>query len=240
MYNSVLPLEPSGSRQEPSATLNFFSMLFCNALLLAINQKSLMSNSLSTLRRQNKLKRQALSANEQQQAAFWISLRIARHPKFRKSKIFVAYIATKGEISLDALIRIGLSQKKVCLLPKITDQNLLFYQYNKKHILKSGPYGIKEPTTSSRAYNLNTVDCIICPLLAFDARGNRVGMGGGYYDRALRQIKDRSKKSIWGAAHDFQQAEELAPQKWDISMDGIFTPHQYIYSIKRSSAHPII
>lgn len=195
-----------------------------------------MSDRLSMLRKHNKMKRLSLSTAQQQKASFWICLRIARHPSFKKARVFAAYVATKGEASLAPLIKIGLNQKKVCLLPKITDGNLSFYPYRKKHILKRGCYGIKEPISSGQAYSLNDVDCIICPLLAFDTQGNRVGMGGGYYDKALAQIKNRSKKHIWGAAYSFQKTEKLTPERWDIPMHGIFTPNHHIQAMKTISA----
>ena len=70
------------------------------------------------------------------------------------------------------------------------------------------------------------LDVIICPLVAVDLNGNRMGMGGGFYDTTLGKryragIKKPLKK---GRCYDFQVVEQLSRQPWDVPLDGLITP----------------
>jgi len=71
---------------------------------------------------------------------------------------------------------------------------------------------------------------IFLPLVAFDNAGNRLGMGGGYYDRTLAW---KQRRRYWhgsrliGVAYGFQQLERLPVESWDIGLDGILTDRQY-------------
>ena len=68
------------------------------------------------------------------------------------------------------------------------------------------------------------------PLLGFDLKGNRLGMGGGYYDRCLAFKKSKVKKPILlGFAYDFQQVDLLSAEPWDIGLDAIATESQFIH-----------
>ena len=66
---------------------------------------------------------------------------------------------------------------------------------------------------------LNELDCALIPLLVFDSLGNRIGMGGGYYDRFFENPKKRPL--LVGIAYELQKAEKIIPQEWDIRMDMI-------------------
>ncbi|MBE0407399.1 5-formyltetrahydrofolate cyclo-ligase [Psychrobacter sp. AOP22-C1-22] len=70
------------------------------------------------------------------------------------------------------------------------------------------------------------LDVIICPLTAVDSNGNRMGMGGGFYDTTLaKSYQSRAKKPLKiGWSYDFQVVEQLALQPWDVPLDGLITP----------------
>ena len=70
------------------------------------------------------------------------------------------------------------------------------------------------------------LDVIICPLTAVDKQGNRMGMGGGFYDRTLgKSYRSGAKKLLKiGWCYDFQVVEQLARQSWDVPLDGLITP----------------
>ena len=70
------------------------------------------------------------------------------------------------------------------------------------------------------------LDVIICPLVAVDSNGNRMGMGGGFYDTTLsKSYKSGAKKPLKiGWCYDFQEVEQLERQSWDVPLDGIITP----------------
>lgn len=87
-------------------------------------------------------------------------------------------------------------------------------------------YGIPEPVYAlKRLVSPRKLDLIFMPLVAFDASGHRIGMGGGYFDRALSFKKHRSHlpPRLIGAAHDFQQLKHIEENPWDVPMDGVVT-----------------
>ena len=70
------------------------------------------------------------------------------------------------------------------------------------------------------------LDVIICPLVAVDLKGNRMGMGGGFYDTTLgNSYRSGAKRPLKiGWCYDFQVVEQLQRQPWDVPLDGLITP----------------
>ncbi len=91
-------------------------------------------------------------------------------------------------------------------------------------------YGILEPKRSGAPLPINTLDVILLPLLGFDRKGNRLGMGGGYYDRALKQLGHQlsQRPLLIGVAHSFQELDSINPDPWDIPMNAILTDQEFI------------
>ena len=71
--------------------------------------------------------------------------------------------------------------------------------------------------STQKKRRLNELDCALIPLLVFDSHGNRIGMGGGYYDKFFGNSKTRPL--LIGIAYELQKAEKIIPQEWDIRMD---------------------
>lgn len=94
-------------------------------------------------------------------------------------------------------------------------------------------YGIKEPCLRTNKTILSKqLNLVLLPLVAFDAQGNRMGMGGGYYDRTFafknqHQNKIGTKPKLLGLAHECQQVEQLPIESWDIPLQGILTDQHY-------------
>ncbi|WP_053981465.1 5-formyltetrahydrofolate cyclo-ligase [Marinagarivorans algicola] len=176
--------------------------------------------------------RQALSYAQQRLAAQQLCIHISRHPSFRRANCISAYIASEGEISLAPLIKLAHKQGKACYLPviqkrpaidraeatKLIMRFSLFMPHSK---LVTRRFGLLEPQ-KVRLMALDKMDLILCPLVAFDRQGHRIGMGGGFYDRALSRICRTRKKRIWGVGHYLQQ-HPIVPAPWDITLDGVFT-----------------
>ena len=94
-------------------------------------------------------------------------------------------------------------------------------------------FNIEEPTLDSTAIiELTAHDCLLMPLVGFDAKGNRLGMGGGFYDRTLAPLQrlcdGPPRPLLIGVAHDCQQVPVLPIEPWDIPLDVIITPTQCI------------
>jgi 5-formyltetrahydrofolate cyclo-ligase len=142
------------------------------------------------------------------------------------------YLSNDCEINPKAIIEYCWQHKKRLLLPVLhpfSKGHLLFIDYCLNTKLKVNAYGISEPVvTSQNVCPLADIDVIFMPLVAFDSQGNRLGMGGGYYDRTLAPIRrDGLTTQLIGLAHDCQQADSLPTDSWDIPLNGIVTPTQY-------------
>jgi 5-formyltetrahydrofolate cyclo-ligase len=74
------------------------------------------------------------------------------------------------------------------------------------------------------------LDWIFVPVVAFDARGNRLGMGGGYYDASLAVLRHRQcwrRPRLVGLAHEFQRIDTLDVDNWDVPLHGILTDQRF-------------
>ncbi len=91
-------------------------------------------------------------------------------------------------------------------------------------------FGISEPRTIATPLYANQLTLILLPLVAFDRSGNRLGMGAGYYDRALQALKHQvgTRPLLIGLAHSFQEVEKIDAQTWDVPLDAILTDLEYI------------
>lgn len=104
--------------------------------------------------------------------------------------------------------------------------NLLFLRYLPTTAMTTNKYGISEPKLDvTQVLPANALDVIYTPLVAFDGQGNRMGMGGGYYDRTLAA---NPHITTIGIAHDCQQVAKLQVQPWDMPLQRIITPTQII------------
>ncbi len=104
---------------------------------------------------------------------------------------------------------------------------LWFSEYKFGDKLIRNRYGIFEPDIRRRkpipAWGL---DLLLLPLVAFDASGNRIGMGGGFYDRTFAYLKTRNRwhtPKLIGIAHELQHIDSIEPNAWDIPLNGIVT-----------------
>lgn len=105
---------------------------------------------------------------------------------------------------------------------------------NAQYRLSNNSYGIPEPDPeTSMLCPLWTHSVIFMPLLAFDDHGNRIGMGGGYYDRALSKVQNRPL--CIGLAHDLQYSRAIPAQAWDETMDAVIT-EKVIWAFSKRAA----
>ncbi len=190
------------------------------------------TESRTTLRRSFRNARNALTTQQQQDAAERISAQV--HPFLAAPIKRVAfYLANDGEPDLSGLIDFCWKHNIATSLPvlhPITKKHLLMLDYSSRTVMHYNRFGIAEPILACQAIRLlGQHDVVFMPLVGFDKNGNRLGMGGGFYDRTLanvRQLEVRPK--LIGIAHDCQQADALPIQPWDVPLDAIITPTQII------------
>lgn len=187
--------------------------------------------SRSALRAQIRKRRQCLSIWQQHQTANSIAKLIRQLPIYRRSRHIAFYLANDGEVSLRPLLLDAMQKNKTCYLPSINDKQMDFVPYRPEQALRRNRFGIlqAEPP-AARNFSAN-LDLVLVPLVAFDQAGNRLGMGGGFYDRyfAHKKQQPNSKPLLLGIAHDFQEVGQLSPQAWDVPLDGIVTNTRLIF-----------
>jgi len=148
---------------------------------------------------------------------------------FKKAKNIGIYFSTKYELDTTDIIKEILESKKKCYLPVISNNHNTFdfYLYNQNTTLISNKYKILEPeATSENKIDINALDIIFIPIVAFNENKERLGMGGGFYDRALANLEPDNKTLLVGLAFDFQKNNSLLIEPWDIPMAHIITEKQ--------------
>lgn len=101
--------------------------------------------------------------------------------EYKSANVIAIYKSFRSEVDTTKIIEFSLDKKIVCL-PKIENNIMRFYKINGLSELKIGTYNIEEPTSNEIITN---IDLIIVPGLVFDKHGNRIGYGGGFYDKYL-------------------------------------------------------
>jgi 5-formyltetrahydrofolate cyclo-ligase len=136
-------------------------------------------------------------------------------------------MAADGEIDPALLLVAAQRRNKDCYLPVISPvgvPRLRFKRWRKGEALKTNFYGIAEPRSGPYCPP-RTLSLVLMPLVGFDADGNRLGMGKGYYDRtfAFRRRTVQRHPVLLGLAHECQRVEKLEVEAWDLPLDGVVT-----------------
>ena len=182
-----------------------------------------------TIRQQKRALRKALSPRQQRLAALNLCNNLSRTPAFQNAKRVSVYLASDGEIDLTPIIHLCWKRNKDLYLPvlhPIKHNTLWFSRFSPRTRLHRNKYKILEPSikrTHSKAWAL---DLVLVPLVAFDDQGERMGMGGGYYDRTFAFIQKKTGlkgPKLIGVAHHIQRADPLPTQSWDVPMQGVVT-----------------
>ncbi len=190
-----------------------------------------------TLRYTIRKKRRHLLKIKQHQYSHSISQRIIHSRLYKYSRHIALYLSSDGEVDLSPLINHLHGHNKTAYLPVILSRknSLMYFAPFKKHTrLQRNCFGILEPVYQKKQLRTaRQLDLILAPLVGFDEFGNRMGMGGGYYDRALQHLNNRPfnccKTKYIGIAYELQKVQALKCHHWDIPLHGIFTEKQIIY-----------
>ncbi|MEW8026484.1 MAG: 5-formyltetrahydrofolate cyclo-ligase [Candidatus Thiodiazotropha sp.] len=158
-------------------------------------------------------------------------LRLAgNYTPFRHSRRIAFYIAVRGEMDPAPLLQLALRTGKSVFLPVLRERpshGLWFAPFTSQSSFGTNRFGIPEPNYShSKLVMPWTLDLVFVPLIAFDSAGNRLGMGGGYYDRTFTFKRKRNHlkgPTLVGLAHEFQQQSQLTVMPWDIPLDAVIT-----------------
>ncbi len=151
-------------------------------------------------------------------------LKFIKKKKF-KSKIIGAYYPFNYEIDITNILEIFEKKDYVLSLPKVRRNNQMdFFKWSIKEPLKINKYGIPETISNKKVYP----NILLIPLVGFDNHFNRLGYGGGYYDRYLSKVKNKSKILKVGVGFSFQKVHNLPINKYDEKLDCIITEKKII------------
>jgi 5-formyltetrahydrofolate cyclo-ligase len=180
------------------------------------------------IRRRLRAARAALGRRDRRDAARSVGRILARLPEVRRARTIAFYAAIRGEVDCGPAMALAWRRGQQVYLPVVRGRHLGFARHAPGWRLGGGRFGIPVPvsgrTTTRRA---RALDVVVAPVVAFDARGHRLGTGGGWYDRTLafRRHRPHLRRPIFiGVAYAFQQVDHLVVHDHDIALDAIVTP----------------
>jgi 5-formyltetrahydrofolate cyclo-ligase len=171
--------------------------------------------------------RRALSAAEHRRRSFLAAHAVARLPMFASGKRVALYLPHDCETDTSALLLAARRRRIKVFLPVVADRRrrlLRFYPLVGK--LRPGAFGIAVPQRTQNPIAPRWLDLIVVPLVGVDAKGHRLGMGGGFYDRALsfrRYMRLKMGPHLVGLAFDLQRTRESFAEPWDLCLDSLAT-----------------
>ncbi|MBA1148438.1 5-formyltetrahydrofolate cyclo-ligase [Ectothiorhodospiraceae bacterium WFHF3C12] len=180
------------------------------------------------LRRQMRRRRRALRPDERKRAARRLTARLRRSKPYRHSRSVAVYFPADGEMDLRPLVRAAWRDGKRLYLPVLPHhgrRGMAFRRYRPGTRLRRNYMGIAEPTDEP-GIAVRHLDLVLAPLVAFDAAGRRLGMGGGYYDHTFAFLHHRRRwqhPRLVGVAFGFQEVEALPGEPWDVPLWGVCT-----------------
>ncbi len=177
------------------------------------------------------LKRKALSPEECRLKSGEIAKRFLVSSEFKAAQTIHFYLSTAVEVQTGEMIQEALRIKKRVVVPLVQPEtnSLTLSELVDFHPsqLQPGPYGISEPRLEhQRKVDPKGVDLWVVPGVGFDEIGNRLGLGGGYYDRLLSAAKGKKV----GLAFEFQVVDRLPIEETDHPVDLIMTEERTIHS----------
>jgi 5-formyltetrahydrofolate cyclo-ligase len=179
----------------------------------------------AALRTELRARRAALPAANRSAAATRILAALARSPWLRPGREVALYVATGHEVPTAALLRLALARGCHVCLPRISDYGAMRMQLLRWRggTLVRNRHGIAEPRGSS-VVTPQRLALAVVPVVAFDARGTRLGSGAGYYDRLFALRLQRSGPPvIIGLAFEAQRCRLLPRGRHDVPLDAVVT-----------------
>lgn len=176
----------------------------------------------TALRREMRQRRRGLPGFRRRLANRALVRHLVNLPAYRRARDLAVYWPADGEADVRAVAAHAWSNGKRLYLPVVGRGGLMrFARWMQHGDLRPNRYGIPEPVQVRQCVPAGRLDLVVMPLVAFDARGNRLGMGGGYYDRALSG--QRWRRLLVGVAFSCQHASSIPAQAWDVPIDLVIT-----------------
>ena len=190
--------------------------------------------SVPELRKEIRAARRAVGQNVRQQHSSSICQRISDLVSYKSANCIAAYLAFDGEADPIELMICAVEQGKQVYLPVIVGKSkpLTFATWTPSTPMEKNRFNILEPLVDpSEFISADQLDFVITPLVGFDERCNRIGVGGGFYDRTFAFLNEPGhSKSVQlvGSAFELQKLPTIQPQEWDVRLDAVVT-ESHIY-----------
>lgn len=165
--------------------------------------------------------RKAIAQSHRRHAARVVAAKLLRHSQVRRARRVAVYLSMGSELATAPLIAALRARHIVAYAPALLRGEMRFRKLDGAR-LHTHSLGMSQPR-AGLALRASAMDVVLLPLLAFDARGTRLGQGGGWYDRALS--KNHFRPYRLGIAYAQQQVATLPREPWDIALHAVLTEH---------------
>ena len=172
--------------------------------------------SQATIRNNIRDQRDLLSHHAVKKAGKHFAQSLGKHPLFIASEHIALYCSCQNEVDMRASIDLCHTSNKNCYLPVVMTGKLLgFAAYTPTTMMHTNTLGIMEPIQPA-LIPPEALDMVIVPSIAIDMRGNRIGMGAGYYDRTFAFTAETKNPPLIAAIYPFQLVDTITPHAHDV------------------------
>ena len=190
--------------------------------MVTLEEEKAVSTDKKKIRKEMIDKRSSMEDMEVTKKSFEICKKIMSMNIYKDSKVILAYMSARHEVDLSYLIGNAIEAGKLVYLPKVESKtDMKFYLYDGN--LKLGKFGIKEPVSKAALDEELLKEegvLMIVPGVAFDKTKNRLGHGGGYYDRFFDKDNKLFKLAV---GYDYQILDSVPADEHDKKVDTIVT-----------------
>mgnify|MGYP001052189558 CR=1 FL=1 len=203
-----------------------------------------MSTEAPQLRLAMKARRATLSETAISETSNAIAKNLWRLPEMRRARRIGVYLAAFGEVDCQPFIDRAWLRGKRTFAPILRRNSLLYAPLRNGSVVTKNRYSIFEPVCDRRQLvTTHNLDIVLVPLVAFDSNLNRLGMGGGYYDRSFAFSKTRQhwkKPRLVGVGYSFQHTAAISTEPWDVPLDRVVTEKECLPSFCLRPLRPAI
>ncbi len=159
--------------------------------------------------------RRAIPADARAARSAKIVDRVIALPAYAGASVVAAFEPLRCEVDLRALVARAVAEGKTVALPRVDldAEEIVLHRWSPGDPLEEGPFGLREPKTTAEVIDPARVELVLCPALAVDERGHRIGYGRGYYDRLLPRCTSAQACVV---AFDFQLVAEVPSMPGDV------------------------
>lgn len=153
-------------------------------------------------------------------AELLLARRLWRLGQIQRAQHIGIYLAVDQEISLEVFMKGAARRNKHLYAPVLRGDSLRFAALRSGMTLTPNRFGILEPSGESYI-DARSLDLVLTPLVAFDDRGVRLGMGGGFYDRCFEFLAAREKwwkPKLVGVGYEHQHVKDIDAEAWDVRL----------------------